>query len=648
MTIGEHTLNFWVSDSHTAKAIPDYSFYKNPLSKSITYQFDDGWIKVSPTTTGLFSSFETWKNGDRYVFEFERDLTAKLLYGTDLEFEITSSHKLVDVDSEFPGHIISQDLEKWIDFDSQYKDAITTTRINDKRFRVFIEGIEDDTVLFNSLGGLNVIEENYTFYYGNYTEDYKDDNVMEVETTKFSINFTINNSYVGDIDALLNWDGTYYTASTKTTSSDSIYFEKSITSSLLTTGNTTNKSFFWNYTITNNGAGNNITNSSTDTRDQTLYKMIVSNCTDSIATTVAINYTVLDQILSTSAYVTSEGSFTIWNASSTTTRTYGLDWDNSSSFNLCIWPAWANFYTNYNLLYEGYGDTNRRIRTGDSLDNITDYVTLYISTTGEDISINVVNENDDPIEDLNIEAWIYSVTDANYTLVSEEETDPDGLAVMRLYTEGEDEYKFLVYDGTTLLYTSSTFKIYKNSYTFRIVVGTIPNSTLIALQNLDYSLTADKVGENFTLTWNDVPTSLITGINLTVVKSNATNYTRLNSQSSLASSGTLQYNVTGGYGTYIAYAYMTSSGDGEIYLLDSVSLDLREEWDIFGTDALLMSFFFIGTMIFTGLAFSGEIALIATIFGMIVFFALGFIQVGLTGVVSIIISAIIILVRLKK
>lgn len=649
LSIGVHNLTVEVSDSHTANSIPDYYYERNLFTKSITYSFGGGWIRVKPTNKGLFADFNTWKNKDRYAFEFERDLMGKILYGTDLEFEITSSHSLINIDSEFPGHIISPDLKKWIDFDSQYEDAIiTTTKIDDRTFKVFIEGIENDTVVFNSLGGLNVIEENFTFYYGNFTESYESENVLETESKKFSINFTINDSFVEDIDATLSFDGTYYEAATKTSSSDSIYFDKNIASGLLTTENETNKSFFWNYTITNAGLGNNITDNSTTTKNQTIYKMIVSNCTDSIANTTAINYSVLDTIFDTAAYVVSEASFTVWNGSSSSTRSYGLNWDNSSSFNLCIWPNWATIYTNYKLLYTGYGDTNSRIRTNDTLDNITDYVTLYITTEGDDISINVVDENDNGLEDMNVEAWIYDISENNYTLVSEEETDPDGLAIMRLYTAGEDEYRFLIYDGVDLLFTSSRFKIYQTEYTFRIVLGTVPNSTLIELQSLDYTLTVDKTERNFTLIWNDVPTNLITNINLTTFKMNATGKTLLDSRSSTADSGTLEYNVTGGYGTYVAYVYVISKGDGLEYLLDSVSLDVREEWEIFGTDALIMSFFFIGTMIFTGLSFSGAIAMIAMIFGMIVFYALGFIQISLTGVVGIIISAVIILVRIKK
>jgi len=647
---GEHTLNIFASDSHTSKEIPDYYYSKNPLSKSITYYFGDDWIEIKPTNKGLFSSFDTWKNKDRYAFEFERDFTAKLLYGTDLEFEVSSSRKLDSVDSEFPGHIVSNDLMKWIDFDSQYKDAVvTTTKINDRTIKVFIEGIEDDAVLFNSIGGLNVVEQNYTFYYGNITETYVDE-AIETELTTFTTNFSINDSYVGDIDATLYWNGTYYTTTTKTTSSDSIYFTRDITTSLISGyENLTNYTFFWNYTIINNATGNNITNDSTTQRDQLIYRMILSNCSYSVANTTAINFSVLDQVFDTVAYVVPEGSFVVWYGSAAVTRTYGLNWGNSSSFNLCIYPATNNLSTSYTLLYSGYGDTNSRIRSNDTLNNITEYVTLYISTSGDDISINVVDESDDALSGLNVEAWMYSVVDNNYTLIAEEETDPDGLAIMRLYTAGEDKYQFRIYDGSDLLYTSSTFKIWETSYTFRIVRGIIPNSTLIALQSLNYNLAIDKTNDNFTLTWDDTETGLISAINLTVVMINATNETRLSSQISNDVSGTLFYTVSDN-GTYIAYVYATSSGDGLVYFLKSISHRIAEEWDLFGTDVMIMTLLFIGTMAFIGLAHSrgGELSLILTIFGMVVFWIMGFIQVALSGVVSIAIAALIILVRLQK
>jgi len=647
LSFGEHTIEVYVSDSHTATTIPDYRHEKDMLSKAITYRFGEGWIKLEPINKGLFSSFSTRKNNDRYTFEFERDWMAKVFYGTDLEFEVSSSHELFLVKDNYPGHIVSGNLNKWIDFDSGFKNAKVTTEVIDKNtIRVLIKGIEEDSIVFNSIGGLNIVNRNYTFYYGNFTETYSSQS-LETANTLFSLNFTDNDSYVSSLDAQLYFNGTFYTP-TKTSGSNWTYFTKIINTELLTS-NITNLSFNWVFNVSNAGDGNNILNNETTEENQTRYKMIVGNCTSGIQT-VALNFTTLNQSDNTDVNTSMEGLFTVWNRSSSISRSYPLTWDVLVNHPICIYPSWAYLNTNYEIKFsETDFDDRNYFAVNDELgpthENVTIYMTLSSLTT--EITITVVDEDDEELADYYVEAYKYSLGTDDYTLIDTKVTSGVGKCLFNLDVSS-DEYLFKVKNpGGTLVYTEPKSLLTDTAYTFRVVLGTTPESITIKLQDLDYTLAIDKLLNNFSLIWDDSTTELIDGINLTILKVNTTGNAILYSELSTSDSGLISYNVSGS-GVYIANAYAVSSSDGESYFLGSVSLDIREEWDIFGTDALLMSFFFIFTMAFVGIAISAEMSLVFTILGMIIFYLMGFIQVTASGLISIIISAVIILVRLKK
>lgn len=644
---GSHILNVKASDSHTAKEIKKYNYVVHPLTKAIRYNFGKDYIEIKPFKKGPFTQFSTAKLKDRYTFEIKRDASSKLLYGNSMQFEVTSSGTLDIIEgSSYPAHIVSNELNKWIDFSTNTSAAVKATRINDRKIIVDVEAA-GDTIKFNSLGELNRRVNNYTFYYGNFTETYAMD-VLETDTALFTLNFTSNSTFVDDIDVSFFYNTTSYPI-TKTNNIDHFYFNASVILSSVNK-NSTNTSFYWNWNVTNAGTGNNITNV-TDTKNQSVYQMIATNCSnDVILTAKALNFTAKSRINNIDINVTPEAEVTLWNRSDNV-RNYGLMWSNSSNFALCIYPSWVSLNSDYTLVYSGFGDVNNRIVSDATLNNNTQDITLYLFETGDDVRITIVDEFDDPVVNVSVEAHVYDISDNNYTLVATETTDPDGLSVMRLYRDGEDEYKFLINRGTTLLHETARFKLYNTEYTFRVVLGATIQSIPIKLQSLDYTFTRNKTTRNFSLTWNDV-SGLIDDISLNISKTNITEYTYLNSELSTSDSGTLNYVVpTTNNGVYIGSVYVKSTDDGNYYPLQSLTLDLRSEYDIFSTDALVMAFFFIGTMAFIGLGSAinaAETSLILSFVGLIIFYLLGFVEIALSSLVGVIVSGIIVLTRIKR
>ena len=636
LSIGVHTIIVEISDSHTANVIPDYLVSKNPLSKAITYSFGKDWIRVKPSET--LSIFDTRKSIDRYSFELTRNFLSKF-YDT-IEFDVTSNTDLTIVkDSQYKGHIISNSLKKWIDFESIYDDIeVTTKQISPGHIRVFLSGVSGKNLLnFNSIGGLNLINKTYRFYYGNITETFINQ-TLEGETNTFTLNFTKNATFVGDITANITWNGSVYVP-TKSSTANYIYFTRDITLNM--SGNRT-FAFNWSYYVTTSGEFNR-----TNTSNQTSYKMILSNCTIG---SPSINFSTIDEITNVAVSTVKDALFTVWNSTKTKNRSYSFHYAAAPSDRFCLYPSWATVHSNIEveLTATNYG-LREFIKSGYELranfTNITVYMTPTTNIT--EITYTIVNEDDSELVGYSVEAWRYNLATNDYTLIDTRTTDSDGAVVFNLDIVNK-EYRINIYNGAgTLVHTEPKQLLTLTSYTIRVFLTTPPTNVLLRLKNLDFTLKANRTNNNFSLVYDDSATGLISFANFTVFKQNATNITLLYSASSAATSGTMWYNVSNN-GHYFATFIVRSTDDGNLYTLDTKTLDLREEYTVFGDESLFMAWFFIGTLAFTGVFMGAEICLILTIVGLVVFWKLGFIILSLASLMGVVASAILLLIKVSR
>ena len=141
---------------------------------------------------------------------------------------------------------------------------------------------------------------------------------------------------------------------------------------------------------------------------------------------------------------------------------------------------------------------------------------------------------------------------------------------------------------------------------------------------------------------------ILTFANLTVFKQNATDITFLYSSSSSEDTGAMWYNVSAD-GYYFATFIVRSSDDENLYTLGTASLDLREEYSIFGTgETLFMAWFFIGTLAFAGIFIGAEMCLLLTIVGVVVFWHLGFIILTATSMMAVVVSGLLVLFKVAR
>lgn len=155
--LGNYTIKLIATDSHTAKEIENYNVVKG--LNYLRYKTKEGnIIKIISDTIPL--TFNTNKFKDRYDFEFNY-----LLSKEKYKFRIESYNKIDYIeDSDYPAHFVimaGNGRGNWLDFGGIDKKDIAVTKINDYNYEIEITSNGKTSFEFNSLGGLNTVEDHY-------------------------------------------------------------------------------------------------------------------------------------------------------------------------------------------------------------------------------------------------------------------------------------------------------------------------------------------------------------------------------------------------------------------------------------------------------------------------------------------------------
>lgn len=656
LTLGVHTLSVEIADDHTKNVIPNYKYTKNSITKSLTYDFNKGWIKIDPSNNEFFSAFDTWKKTDRYVFNYKKSGLQKFLNKNDFEFIVSSSDEITIIEnSNYRGHMVIAGLAKWIDFENEDESVgVTLERINKNEVKVIISNFNADEITFNSLGGLNVVKQSFEFYYGNVTQTYTNRS-LEYNTLTYAINFTKNNSFVNGVDLKLHHNGTEYSP-TISAENEYYYATQDIFIGANPNANLENISFWWNWNLTNNNGVINITNR-TDEINQSIYSMVVSNCTGSTnATYIAINFTPEDEI--DSSRVTNDFSalVDVWNYSSNYKKTYAFEMDATDYPQICVYPSWATLNTNIETEFLATGYDLREWIVNDyevsaNHTNITIYMTSSGNTTA--VEFTLVDGSNNELEGYTLVAERYILATDSYLQIDTKTTNAEGKALFNLDVV-DNEYRILVkdLDGDTIKIRSKSV-LTETEYVIQVFLGTTEDVIQLNLNDLEYNLSIDQNLNNFSLSWDDSDLDLISAINLTIYERNVTDLPGgrpIYSSVSTSTTGTMSYNISStDYGHFDGVMYVTSTDDGNVYVIDSVSLDLREEWGIFGTvETILLVFLFVGTMIMIGIALNPAMGILLGMAGLFLFSLLGFIKAPISALIGLAIAGVIIMVKVMR
>lgn len=159
-----YTVTLQAADSHTQLAINEY-LVKTPKD-ALEFDTDEGInIKIKSSDSSTPSS---QKLKDRYNFRFKfQDKSIK-----QRTFTVTSSSKIHYLPgSEYKAHFVTLNGigGNWIDFEG-VEGTPSVKKISDYEYTVTFSSLGDD-VTFSSIGGLNVVTEEYLFTHSRYSLD---------------------------------------------------------------------------------------------------------------------------------------------------------------------------------------------------------------------------------------------------------------------------------------------------------------------------------------------------------------------------------------------------------------------------------------------------------------------------------------------
>lgn len=232
---GPLRLTLQVADGHTAQ---DIEFDKAGVVSN-ELRFDS--VKIYVEDKSDTSTLDFTKLRDRYSFQFQTDLAE-----TQKEFIVESQYEImILLNSKYKCHLVIPDENKWVDFEEPEITNCQTERLAFNKVRVIVNSqTPKDEFSFESIGELNVVTQSFQFFSIN-TSQAAQLIVGRGSPTTFYLNVTTNSSFIGNINASLNYGGTYY--QTTSTSSSATQYNFAVT--LSPTQNNSVVQYFWLFTV---------------------------------------------------------------------------------------------------------------------------------------------------------------------------------------------------------------------------------------------------------------------------------------------------------------------------------------------------------------------------------------------------------------
>ncbi len=447
---GVYNITIWVSDAHTSKKIPDYDLTKDIAGLKLIFDTPDGnniGIKFKSTTapinlsllnSSMFGAIKI-KEEDRYIFWFNlSDLLPKnSSVFHNYTFKINAKNNLIYLpDSSFKAHFVTD--PQWIDFPLDSTEDVTysvSQKGQPNNYEVTITTTET-SLYFASVGGLNKLNRNYTWYRGVTNQSHASTGIR-TEMLNFDLNVSNRSTYISDINARFFYNMTEYTV-TKTNYSNHFGFVTNLSINNIP-GTQFTFDFTWNVTVTQ--ANSNEYNFSL-TNQQTIDDFIFRICNNTV-TTITANYTFLDEINLTSVFGDFDSStFVYWISDrESLNKTFTFARENETNFTFCISPENISINSNYNIFYSAPSYPQRRYSIDDAIfTNTPANITLYLLHTSLGIyaRFRTIDQFQNTLTA--VQATMTKTISGTVRTIQIEETDDAGIATF--WVNPDDTYVF--------------------------------------------------------------------------------------------------------------------------------------------------------------------------------------------------------------
>lgn len=425
---------------------------------------------------------------------------------------------------------------------------------------------------------INYYKENEFIYNSTSYETY-------IET--FILNVTTNGSSI--LNPSLVYNGTSYIATITNEAGNTYLLSKELEIPI----GIGNKEFYFNFDL----EGNNYNSTK---YNQTISDIVFTQC-NATYNNVYVNYTIYNETSLGLINASIDATFIYYIGSSKNAKNYSISTTNET-LQLCA-NSNDTFIVNAIIKLNKAGYSERTYHFNDeNYNNDTTEERLYLLDTGSDIIIQVRDSGLIPLKNYYVEIERFYPGTNSYKIIEREKTDEYGQFVARL-VENDEKYKFTFRDSNNVLKKTTddmTIACPSTFCTLRFVME-YTGEDLERFENVtdyDWTFSFNNNTNIFSVTWNDVSGESIT--NRLYVQRNLWNgSTIVCNSTSTSSSGTLTCDVGNSSASYQAQFFRKISGEIE-KRISYINVKVGTEFETFGKEGLLWSFFLLMTLITIG------------------------------------------------
>jgi hypothetical protein len=382
------------------------------------------------------------------------------------------------------------------------------------------------------------------------------------------------------------------------------------------------------------------------TENISFYNFDMDNCTNYTQTT--LNFTIRDE--DTDALV--NGTLNLWfNVTSDfilTPLQYNFSFSGGNYYAICV-PnnTISNWTADMQAEYAHTSYDTKNYYLVDYLLNTTETaITLYLNNDTSQVTLQVRDYNDDPIEDVYIKVQTYDVGTNSYTTTEIVKTDSEGDAFAQMVLNTVWYTFILELNGEVVLQTLPT-KITSTTRTFRVNLDTDYFDNYDTSQGITYSLTYTNATTTFSFTYSD-PTNVMQQGCLRLTRRTINGDTVLNTTCQTSAATTILMNISDGAvgsNEYIAEAYAIIGG--QTFSLDSLSVSFNNTYKIFGLSGIFFGLLIIIVLVMVGI-WHPAVAIVMMIVGVIATNVMGIFYLNWVYIVTFVILGAITMYRVGK
>lgn len=363
-----------------------------------------------------------------------------------------------------------------------YNDVVINVTVNANLF-------EPVTLInYNVTNNLGANLTKYYYHSVNYSSS-----VIETEQQTISFRVNVTDSVV-DIDATLLYNTTMQSV-IKNTYSDYYEFTSTFLSPDVSSPETVN--FTWFYNVTTNFSieqESNIT-------PQNIVLFGIDNC--SVYSVVAINFSLRNDTESTPIVGDFAGYMDVYIDSISQSRQFNLTWAPADHFAVCIDPEELTLLSEGQFEYSASGYvTETYYLVNQSMNNVSQTIDLYLTTSASTVTFTVTDPNDDPVQNAYVHILRYELTTNSFHTTEIIKTDTNGQALGNINLINT-WYKFFVYLNGVLVLEESPSKLVTTTKNFRINTGTDFFSTLDHVEGSSCALSYNNNTRTSTLVFSN-------------------------------------------------------------------------------------------------------------------------------------------------